>query len=170
MDSSLTAKITDFGLSKTKEILSTTSSSTTEIIGTIAWAPPENLTYKRISERGPPGDVYSFGVIAWELVSHQTPWQGFTREDVKEAVLEGVRLEIPKDCPKELKELMTLCWKNGSNAKVNIFIKIKDILKRPKFQVIVDFFEEEKDEEEMELLDAKKQLKMKMEELGFSEN
>ena len=98
MDSSLTAKITDFGLSKTKELLSINSA--TPIVGTILWAAPENLTDTRISERGEPGDVYSFGVIAWELI-------------VVEAVLKGIRPTIPASCPKPLKELMTLCWRDG---------------------------------------------------------
>ena len=84
-------------------------------MGTVAWSAPEYLTFSRIKERNEKGDVFSFGVIAWELVSRQTPWQssGMSLRDIEQAVVSGHRLEIPTECPKTLKNLIQLCWKNG---------------------------------------------------------
>ena len=79
------------------------------------WAAPEYLTIKRIKERSEKGDVYSFGVIAWELITLKTPWksQNYGIDDIREAVVGGDRLEIPANCPKELGEVIKNCWKHG---------------------------------------------------------
>ena len=85
-------------------------------MGTVPWAAPEYLTVKRIKERSEKGDIFSFGVIAWELVTRKVPWkeEGYTRDDVRELVINGERLEIPNNCPTELQEIMKQCWKHGN--------------------------------------------------------
>lgn len=65
------AKIADFGLSKSK---SSMLSHVTGMVGTFAWAAPENLRDRIYRESS---DVYSFGVILWELVTNQIPWGKF---------------------------------------------------------------------------------------------
>jgi hypothetical protein len=72
------------------------------------------LTYKRKSERSEKGDVFSFGVLVWELFSRKIPWKGreMTNDDIRDAVIDGERLEIPPTCPDVLKQVMTQCWKN----------------------------------------------------------
>lgn len=110
LDSDLHAKITDFGLAKTKS--HSQSNTSVNTLGTVLWSAPEYLTIKRIKERNEKGDVYSFGIIVWELVTRKTPWreEGYSGEDVKEAVISGLRLEIPKSCPENLREVMNKCW------------------------------------------------------------
>ena len=91
------------------------SNSVINTIGTIPWTAPEYLTIKRRNERNEKGDIYSFGVIAWELVTRKVPWkeEGYSADDVREAVLEGDRLAIPNNCSKILKKLMEQCWKDS---------------------------------------------------------
>ena len=118
LDSNLVAKISDFGLSKIKEstIMSNTAINT---VGSVPWAAPEYLTVKRKNERNEKGDVFSFGVIVWELVTLQVPWKSgnHTIEDIKESVIEGVRLEIPK-CSERLQNVMKRCWDHGKQCFV----------------------------------------------------
>jgi serine/threonine protein kinase len=82
-------------------------------MGNVSWTAPEYLTYKRKNERNEKGDVFSFGVIVWELVTRQIPWRGadMTHEDIKDAVIDGERLEIPSSCPDVFKQVMIQCWK-----------------------------------------------------------
>jgi sterile alpha motif and leucine zipper-containing kinase AZK len=127
MDSHLHTHISDFGLSKTKEHTAVTSNQT-DVMGSVPWAAPENLTYKRRAERGEKGDVYSFGVIVWELVTCEIPWKstGMSSSDIKEAVTDGMRLEIPSSCSDLLREVMVRCWKDS---------KIKSVI----FEVLMIF-------------------------------
>jgi serine/threonine protein kinase len=139
----MTVKISDFGLSKTKEHTSpaTTATSTTDVLGSIPWAAPEYLTFKRINERNEKGDVFSFGVIVWELVTGQTPWKAerMNKDDIKDAVIEGVRLMIPPSCPEELEKVITQCWKSSKNSKFSIFNE-KEPADRPPFETLIDVF------------------------------
>ena len=113
MDSNLVAKISDFGLAKTKS--HTQANTSVNTLGSILWAAPEYLTLKRKNERNEKGDVFSFGVIVWEIVTRKIPWkeEEHNSEDVKEAVLTGERLRIPNTCPKHLREVMTQCWNDS---------------------------------------------------------
>ena len=85
-------------------------------VGTVLWAAPEYLDSKRINERTETGDVFSFGVILWELVTQKHPWvdEGYSGLDVAIAVASGDRLVIPDNCNTELKSLMEDCWQNGN--------------------------------------------------------
>ena len=43
-------------------------------------------------------DVYSFGVIMWEVVSHEQPARGRMRS-----------LKVPQECPSDIDELISSC-------------------------------------------------------------
>jgi hypothetical protein len=38
------------------------------------------------------------------------PWEGKTNAEVVAAVLNGLRLPIPANCPPTLSEIITVCW------------------------------------------------------------
>ena len=42
-------------------------------------------------------DVFSFGVLLWELVTGCTPWEGANWAFVTRRIAEGKRLEFPKE-------------------------------------------------------------------------
>ena len=88
------------------------------------------MTVKRIGERSEKGDLFSFAVILWELVTLEVPWrqEKYTSEDIKESVVDGARLVIPVNCPENVAEVMRMCWKH-------------DPSQRPEFGMLVDCFE-----------------------------
>ena len=95
--------------------MNTVTNTNRDIVGTAAWAAPEYLDPKRIGQRNEKGDVYSFGVIAWELVTRQMPWSQFcSAMDIVLSVLAEERLAIPSDCDKILEDIMTDCWSDGN--------------------------------------------------------
>lgn len=67
-------KITDFGLSK--EMDKTAQMST---VGTYAWMAPEIIKHEKCSEKV---DIWSYGVVLWELVTRQVRLLRFERGDL----------------------------------------------------------------------------------------
>ena len=56
-------------------------------------------------------DVYSFGIVLWELITGMLPFQNMSAVQAAFAVVnKGVRPTIPHDCPLALGEIMTRCW------------------------------------------------------------
>jgi len=112
-------KISDFGLSRTFD--EENPSIMTGNIGTPQWAAPEILQQQPYTEKC---DVYSFAVVLWELQAKKIPYENINRFEIPIKVTEGERPEISKECPKQLRELIQLCWK-------------KSIKKRPSFTQII---------------------------------
>ena len=89
------------------------------------WTAPEWYTAGRLSIKS---DVWSFGILLWELVTKgKVPYPGMTNEQVMEAVPQGYRMPIPKDCPEPFKQLMINCWKQDDDERPN-FKDIFDVL------------------------------------------
>mmetsp|Transcript_19406 Transcript_19406/g.25125 ORF Transcript_19406/g.25125 Transcript_19406/m.25125 type:complete len:152 (+) Transcript_19406:95-550(+) len=104
LDDSFTVKIADFGLSTAH-----TCKLLTQNCGTVQWMAPEVLTN---SNYGSPADVYSYGVILWELVTQLCPF-GNTRAPVEIAlsiIQNKERPPIPKWVNSRYRGLVEKCW------------------------------------------------------------
>ena len=57
-------------------------------------------------------DVYSFGIILWELNALKKPFEGLDRDQFYARVVHGGERPIPnRKWPEELVSLMTECWR-----------------------------------------------------------
>ncbi|MQL73837.1 hypothetical protein Taro_006222 [Colocasia esculenta] len=72
VDKNWAVKVCDFGLSRFK---ANTFISSKSVAGTPEWMAPEFLRGEPTNEKS---DVFSFGVILWELVTMQQPWTGLS--------------------------------------------------------------------------------------------
>jgi len=105
LDESYTAKVADFGLSRLK---ATHQTIMTGNCGTVQWMAPEVLSNELYAE---PSDVYSFGIILWELLTCECPYEGMNSIPCAMAVLnEGRRPAVPAWCPRSLAALIQSCW------------------------------------------------------------
>ena len=100
-------KVCDFGLSREAFL---TAKMTR--VGSVQWAAPEVLLGVAYGLRA---DVWSFGVVLWELCTGKVPFDGIPRPELARAVaLEGLRLAPPKldarRCPIQLLRLMAACF------------------------------------------------------------
>ena len=55
-------------------------------------------------------DVYSFGIVMWEIITRQTPYEDLPQFSIPVAVSKGTRPPIPKEAPLEYAKLMKTCW------------------------------------------------------------
>ncbi|MCA1625910.1 MAG: protein kinase [Acidobacteria bacterium] len=90
-------KVLDFGLAKLgveRRVSETSSLETTPgtIIGTTAYMSPEQIRGNQIDERT---DLWSLGILIYELVTGERPFTGNTRSDIQAAILLQEPLLLP---------------------------------------------------------------------------
>jgi len=120
VSSSYQAKLADMGLSR---IVTRRGSMSMSIVGTPHWAAPEIVNKLKYSEKA---DIWSYGVIVWETVTHQRPYAGLKRQEVISRGRKGLSPVIPLNCPPFFKELMGSCFQNAS-FRPSFQIILKDI-------------------------------------------
>ncbi|KAL0910919.1 hypothetical protein M5K25_019016 [Dendrobium thyrsiflorum] len=116
-------KVGDFGLSKVK--CNTLSSGSAR--GTIPWMAPELLNGRRdlVSEKV---DVYSFGIVMWELLMGQEPYANIPDEAIIDGIVSNtLRPSVPDSCDPEWRSLMEQCW-STEPSKRPCFIEIANKL------------------------------------------
>uniref|UniRef100_A0A8C6RSB0 Tyrosine-protein kinase SYK n=1 Tax=Nannospalax galili TaxID=1026970 RepID=A0A8C6RSB0_NANGA len=102
------AKISDFGLSKALRADENYYKAQTHGKWPVKWYAPECINYYKFSSKS---DVWSFGVLMWEAFSYgQKPYRGMKGSEVTAMLEKGERMGCPQGCPREMYELMNLCW------------------------------------------------------------
>uniref|UniRef100_S4RWG2 mitogen-activated protein kinase kinase kinase n=1 Tax=Petromyzon marinus TaxID=7757 RepID=S4RWG2_PETMA len=105
-----TLKITDFGLAR--EWHRTTKMSQA---GTYAWMAPEVIKFSMFSKGS---DIWSYGVLLWELLTGEVPYRGIDGLTVAYGVaVNKLTLPIPSTCPEPFAKLMADCWKADPHAR-----------------------------------------------------
>lgn len=105
-------KVCDFGLSRMKHHTYLSSKS---CAGTPEWMAPEVLRNEPANEKC---DVYSFGVILWELTTQKIPWKGLNPMQVVGAVgFQNKRLEIPEDVNPVVAQIIRDCWQTEPHLR-----------------------------------------------------
>nr|XP_043610262.1 probable serine/threonine-protein kinase SIS8 [Erigeron canadensis] len=100
-----TVKVGDFGLSRIKD---QTYLKTNLGKGTPQWMAPELLRNEKADEKS---DVYSYGVVLWEIITEKIPWDDLDPMQVIAAVgFMNQRLEIPKHVDPLWVSLIESCW------------------------------------------------------------
>lgn len=100
-------KITDFGLARSLSRVTITKSGL--LIGSLAYMAPEVINLSDASARS---DIFSFGVIAYELLTGKPPFQSETPQGLIRKITEG-RFVSPQiinpAVPKRVSDIVSLC-------------------------------------------------------------
>ena len=115
------AKVADFGLS---QVLASTTQGRS--VANPVWLAPEIMKAEEYTEKA---DVYSYGVMLYELASRQD-FFGDTKfmSALENRVIEGERPVIPTGTPPEFLKLIELCW-DGDPENRPSFVEICELLK-----------------------------------------
>ncbi|KAF6257781.1 kinase-like domain-containing protein [Scenedesmus sp. NREL 46B-D3] len=104
LDENGTVKIADFGVARMIEANGHMTAET----GTYRWMAPEVIEHKPYDEKA---DVFSFGVVLWELLTCKIPYSDMTPLQAAVGVVQkGLRPAIPPNCLPQLASLMHACW------------------------------------------------------------
>ena len=128
LDGDFGAYVADFGLSRVKKFAAVT-------LGYVcknAWTSPRLLedraaTLLSVEESD---DVYSFGMVLWEVLTEQEPFSGMSWQQVAELVCsQRLRPELPRGLPQAIVQLTLSCW-NCQEEKRPPFTLVEETLRR----------------------------------------
>jgi serine/threonine protein kinase/ABC-type branched-subunit amino acid transport system substrate-binding protein len=93
-------KLVDFGIAKVLDSLNQTRAGVMK--GKARYAPPEQITGGAIDRRA---DVFSAGVMLWEILAGKPIWAGLAESEVVRRVSSGEVPTIPRDTPPALQQI-----------------------------------------------------------------
>ncbi|XP_004366002.2 hypothetical protein CAOG_01131 [Capsaspora owczarzaki ATCC 30864] len=112
-------KLTDFGLARricssgdrAIDFLNSSADSSpagSSTAGTFGWMSPEVIRGSRVTRAS---DVWSYGVVLWEMLTREVPFNGVDGLAVAYGVATGrLSLTIPATLPEPLAQLLRDCW------------------------------------------------------------
>jgi Tol biopolymer transport system component/predicted Ser/Thr protein kinase len=123
-----TVKVLDFGLAKAMEPAAaggpedspTVTGSATQagiILGTAGYMSPEQASGKPVDKRA---DIWSFGVVLWELLNFHRLFEGETVTQTLAAVLRGpIEFDrLPRDTPPGIRFLLRRCLERNAKNRL----------------------------------------------------
>jgi len=119
--------IADFGLAR---FSAGPGQKMTAETGSYRWMAPEVIRHEHYDK---PCDVYSYAVLAWEMLTYSVPFANMTPVQAAFAVAkEARRPPLPNGCPLPINHMLSACWH-------------QDAVLRPTFDALCQALEAEKE-------------------------
>ncbi|UZO15522.1 uncharacterized protein OCT59_006941 [Rhizophagus irregularis] len=121
-------KLADFGLSRRAGV----SNSVKDVFGKIPYIDPQRLD-NQTNNNGKKSDVYSAGVLIWEISSGRQPFESYYNDRLKMAtllfdIIKGKR-EIPiVGTPNDYINIYTRCWQDNPDDRPDMHQVFSDLI------------------------------------------
>uniref|UniRef100_A0A8C5S8J8 Protein kinase domain-containing protein n=1 Tax=Laticauda laticaudata TaxID=8630 RepID=A0A8C5S8J8_LATLA len=126
LDETYTVKVADFGLARDifdKEYYSIRQHRRAKL--PVKWMALESLKTQKFTTKS---DVWSFGVLMWELMTRgASPYPEVDPYDITCYLLQGRRLPQPEYCPDSLYTIMLNCWTPSPEERPTFSSLIKEV-------------------------------------------
>ncbi|NWQ80919.1 MLKL protein, partial [Columbina picui] len=102
-------QLSGFELCETESSIKRKAKKNWKQVSMLAYIAPENLKdinypYKR------PCEIYSFGIVLWEIATSKIPFEGCTPQEITEKICsQHYQDPVGEDCPAELREVIDRC-------------------------------------------------------------
>lgn len=117
------AKLSDLGLARTWE---PSSGIMTAETGSYRWMAPEVMMHKEYTHLC---DIYSYGIMLWELVTGEVPWREKSAvECALDVATKRAGLTPPSSCHPALSEIMRNCWSYDPSDRWALKLQVIDSL------------------------------------------
>eukprot|EP00002_Diphylleia_rotans_P040600 TRINITY_DN9669_c0_g1_i2.p1 TRINITY_DN9669_c0_g1~~TRINITY_DN9669_c0_g1_i2.p1 ORF type:complete len:1419 (-),score=212.66 TRINITY_DN9669_c0_g1_i2:308-4564(-) len=111
VDDRFRLKVSDFGLSALQGAVIGEKKG----MGSLMWLAPESYLYGIYES---PADVYSFGIIVWEIMARKEPYQEYGIKSIPYLVsMENLRPVISEDVPEHVKHVMMNSWHSDPSMR-----------------------------------------------------
>jgi serine/threonine protein kinase len=118
------AKVADFGMSRVLAENAYNEQQTVHKVGPLKWMAPEQIERHVYSKAT---DVFSFGVLLFEIFAREPPWKDVNNVVACQKVLNGERMMPPKRAPRSLRTLMVECWVHAAKERPHMSSAEKQI-------------------------------------------
>ena len=119
------------------------------VVGTPLWMAPEIIAGER--RYGPSADVYSFGIVMWEIAARDKPWSEVQDDFLLDALLRvitsGQRPAVDSEWPYGYVAVMRQCWATDPQSRPTfdqVAAQLREDVQVPLFfshhRVIIAFF------------------------------
>ncbi|KAF9329955.1 hypothetical protein BG006_007045 [Podila minutissima] len=111
------AKITNFRQSRLE---SAATRPMSDPFSFVRWLAPEKMTPKEV-RYGAECDIYSFGMLLFEIASNRVPFVNHTDRDLPELiVLKDLYETVPEGTPTEYANIMSACWSHDPRLRPTV--------------------------------------------------
>jgi TolB-like protein/Tfp pilus assembly protein PilF len=127
-------KILDFGLAKLRQVRAgsdetelPTQSLTKEgkVLGTVPYMAPEQV---RGGEAGPLSDIFSFGIVLYEMAAGKRPFRGETTADLAHSILgenPPELIELRPELPEDLSRIVRRCLEKDPSRRLQTVLDVR---------------------------------------------